>query len=227
MNTLDIVVLVLIALCALAGYRQGLVRTVYRLASFFIAVFLAQRLFPYVARMLRGTRLYETIQESIKSGLNLEGFVADYAAAGRSGEIIEALPLPINMRNLLQERFVEGVHGVLQVDTVEAYISGFFANIAINGIAMVLVFLLVLIILAIAGMALDIVHLLPVISTFNRIGGLGVGILLGVGIAWISIVVMSMFFATSANPEVYDLLHNSFSARLVLSSVMPALTAVA
>jgi uncharacterized membrane protein required for colicin V production len=127
---------------------------------------------------------------------------------------------------LLHAQFEPDVHGFLRVDTIENYISGFFANIVINGIAIVAVFMLVLVILAVVGAALDIIGKLPVINMFNRIGGLAFGTLMGAGIAWISIVVLSMYFASSADPQVYGLLHNSVIARRFLDSMIEQLTAV-
>lgn len=225
MNFLDIAVLILIAFCAFSGYRRGLIRTVYRLASFVLAGILANVFYPYVARFLRGTAIFDAIQGGIKTRLNLGEFVAEYAAGHQ--EIIDTLPIPAGLRGLLNTQFDENVHGILRVDTIEEYVSAFFSNIAINGIALVLVFLLVFIGLSIVGKLLDIVGKLPVIRTFNNYGGLAVGILLGVGITWISIVAMSMFFATSANPGMYDLLQNSAIAGRIMNSMMPRLVSVA
>jgi len=221
MNYLDIGVLVLVALCAFAGYRQGLVRTVYRLASFFIALILANILYPHVADFLRGSVIFTSIQNSIKRGLNLESFVTEHATM-RQAEIIDSLPIPMpaQLRELLHARVESDISGILRVDTIEEYISAFFADIAINGIAIVAVFLLVLIILSIAGGLINIVGKLPIIRTFNNWGGFAFGIIMGAGISWISIIVISMFFATSANPEFYDLLQNSFFARIVLDSML-------
>ena len=225
MNALDLAVLVLVALCALAGYRRGLIRTVYRLVSFFIALFLANRLYAPVARMLRGTALFSTIQDSISTGLNLERFVGEHTAA-RQVEIIDSLQLPERLRELLHSFNTPNMYELLQVSTVDEYISGFFANMVINAIAIVSVFFLVLLALSIAGVALDIVGKLPVINTFNNLGGLIVGIGMGAVLAWVCIVVMTLIFSTGSNPEMYDLMRGSLAARWVLDSMMPQLTAV-
>ncbi|MCL2197856.1 MAG: CvpA family protein [Defluviitaleaceae bacterium] len=225
MNYLDIGVLVLVALCALAGYRRGLIRTVYGLVSFFLAIALANMLFPYAAAFLRETVIFDVLQESIKTGLNLEGFVTQYAA-GRQADIIESLPIPAAFRGLLHAQFEADMHGVLQFDTIEDYVSAFFANIAVNGIAIVLVFILSLLILSVFGAVLDIVGRLPVINTFNRLGGFVFGILMGAGISWLVIVVLSMFFATSTNAEIYDLMINSVFAGGVFERMIGPLTEV-
>ena len=225
MNMIDLAVLILVALCAFAGYRRGLIRTVYRLVSFFIAIFLARQLYAPVARVLRGTPLFTSIQNSIASALNLERLVGEHTAA-RQVEIIDSLPLPANLRELLHSYNTPNMYELLQVSTIEDYISGFFANMVINAIAIVLVFLIVIIGLSIAGIALDIVGKLPIINMFNRAGGLIFGLVLGGVLAWISLLVMTLLFATGQSPEMYELMQGSFVARWMLSSMMPQLTAV-
>ncbi|MCL2577209.1 MAG: CvpA family protein [Defluviitaleaceae bacterium] len=224
MNILDICVLVLVALCAFAGYQQGLIRTVYRLVSFFIAVFLANMLYPYVAQFLRGTLVFSGIQDSVKSGLDLGGFVSEYSTEWQN-EVFESLPLSTQIRSFLFSHFEPDVHGILRIDTIEEYISLFFANIAINGIAIIVVFFLVIIILSVIGIAIDIVGKLPVIKTFNNLGGFIVGVVIGAGISWICIVVLSMVFATSANEEIFELIQDSFIVSRVTDLVLPRLAA--
>ncbi|MCL2456578.1 MAG: CvpA family protein, partial [Defluviitaleaceae bacterium] len=140
MNLLDIAILVLVAICALVGYRRGLIRTVYGLVSFFVSLFLSHKLYPHVAKFLQSTPLFEMIREQIKNTLGLGEMVTEFAAE-RQEEIVASLRLPAPLRALLSEQI--DIHGVLQIDTIENYISGFFADIAINGIALVLVFLIV------------------------------------------------------------------------------------
>ncbi|MDR0273470.1 MAG: CvpA family protein [Clostridiales bacterium] len=224
MNVLDIGVLVLVALCALAGYRQGLIRTVYRLVSFFVSMLLAYVLYPIVAGILRTTPLFGTIADSVKGSLNLRNFVDEHAAKSQA-EIIESLPVPAQLRTMLNENITPDYGEILQVEAMENYISEFFANIAINGIAIILVFMLVGIALGVVGALIDIVGKLPVIRTFNDIGGLAAGIVMGVGISFFTIVIMSMFFVTGASGEMAVLLEESLIAKIVMNSVLPRLSA--
>jgi uncharacterized membrane protein required for colicin V production len=221
-NILDFAVIALVALCAIAGYRKGLILTVYRLVSLFIAIFLAHTLYPYVARFLRESALFYGIQSAVKSGMNIGGFVTEYAPEWQR-EILEGLPLPATLRGLLHTHVEPDFHRILRVDTLEQYVSAFFANIAINGIAILAVFVLVIIILQIIGVALDIVGKLPIIGTLNNFGGLAFGAIMGVGIAWLCIVVLSMFFAT--NPEIGELVEGSLIVNRVTDSVLPWLAA--
>ena len=220
MNILDLLMMLLIALCAFIGFKRGLIRTVYRLVSFFVAGFLARILYPYLARFLRGTPLYDSLKRSISGALNLESVVERYGPA-RGGDIISALPLPGVLRDRLLDNHNADMYEVLNVTGIQDYISGFLAGIAINGIALVSVFILVYFLLVIGGYMLDIVAMLPVIRTFNRGGGLIVGMALGAGLVYISVVVITMLFASGAIPGWYDWIQGSFIMRWIAGSAAP------
>jgi len=212
MNALDFGILAILALCAWGGFYRGLIRTVYRLVSFFVALFLAYQLYPHVSSFLRGTELFPVISGGISRALNLETVIYEHAV-GRGGEIIDSLPLPSAIANLLHANNTPDIYAFLQVATIDEYISGFFANMIINAIAILVVFALATIALAIVGAALDVVGMLPVISTLNHAGGLAVGVIMGALLVWIVLLLMTPLFATGAHHAVYDLLQESIIAR--------------
>ena len=225
MNLIDLIAVIVIGLCAFGGYRKGLIRTVYRLASFFIAMFLARQFHGPVARFLRGTPLFDTIQASVSGALNLEGVVGEHTAA-RYADVINALPLPENLLELLRVNNTPNMYELLQVYTIEEYISGFFANMMINGIAMIVVFIIVLILLSVVGNMLDIVSYLPVINTFNRAGGLIFGLGLGFVLIWLMMLGISMVVASGQMAEINDYLQGSFITRWFADNMMPQLAEV-
>ena len=227
MNAVDIIILTVVGLCAFAGFRRGLLHTVYRLVSIFVALFLAFRLYPHVSRMLRQTGLFGSIQRSISRAMNLEAVFNEHAAA-RGTEIIDALPLPAALRSLLHVNNTPNMYELLRVYTLEDYITGFFANMVINGIAVLAVFLLVMVILGLIGGLLDIVGKLPVINTLNNVGGLAIGSLLGMLLGWAGVAIMIMMFTSTGSPLMYDLLQGSFVARFFLDNefILPRLTLV-
>jgi len=230
MNVLDFVAIGIVIVCVIIGYRQGLIRTVYRLASFFLAIFLTTRLYPYMARLLRATPLFTSIQARIASAMNLDGIVGgvNEVTAARQTQIINGLPLPETLRGILHSANTPDMHEILRVTTVEEYISGFLANIAINVIAVIVTFLLVLLILWLLGRALDIVGRLPIVRTFNHAGGVVFGLILGVFLAWIGLVVMTFIFVAgvSVNETMYEMMRNSFFAIRVIEQVLPQLVEV-
>jgi uncharacterized membrane protein required for colicin V production len=223
MNILDISVLVLVGVFAAAGFHQGLIRTVYRLVSFFIAIILAYILYSPVADFLRSTFIFDSVQSSIKAGLDLGGFVADQNIQSPIA-ILETFPMPEALRGILINS--ANFHGAVLQETIEAHIATFFANIVINILAVVVVFFLVMILLSAIGFALDIVGKLPIINTFNNIGGLIFGAIQGAVIAWVAILLLSMFFAASPNSEIYYLIENSLVVSRITDVILPRLAEI-
>jgi len=192
------------------------VRTVYRFVSFILALFLASRLYPVIARFLRNSALYINLRERIAGATNIEGVFRENAPspdipeALRNNEIINSLPLPQSLRDMLYEGNTPDMFELLRVNTIEEYISGFFANIVINVISLVVVFILVLLILHFVGKALKIIDYIPVINSFNRVGGLLAGALIGAGIVWLGVTLLMMFFSVGANEGLYGMIQGSF-----------------
>jgi len=213
-NVLDIIIFGIIALCTVAGFYRGLIRTVYKLISFVVAMFLAYQLAPYVARMLRQTPMFPAMQNAIGRFMDFEAYTAN---------IIDNLPLPGVLQSLLHSNNTPDMFEILQVDTIEDYVTGFLANMAINGLAIVLVFLVVLLLLAILGTALDVVSVLPVINLVNRVGGALFGFLTSTAAIWLLLVVAAFF---AANEMVYNLLDGSMVAQFLFEGTLPQLATV-
>jgi uncharacterized membrane protein required for colicin V production len=215
-NALDIIILAVVALCAIAGYHKGLIRTVYRLVSFLAAIFIALRLYTFVARILRQTALFPAIKNGISRTVNLEGVGA---------EIIDNLPIPGVFQTLLHSYNTPNMFELLQVETVEEYIAGFFANMAINGIAILALFVLTMFALIFVGYALDIVSKLPVINFLNRIGGFVFGIAISCIIIWL-VLVTAALFAAAYHPFIYNLLDGSWVTQRLFELTLPQLATV-
>ena len=162
MNVLDVILIAVVVLGAIFGYKRGLVHTIYRFVSFALALILASRLYPIVADFLKDSFVYDSIRNRV----------------GRSDD---------NMPAVLE---------LFRVRAVEDYISGAVTNMAINIISLLIVFFLVLIVLYFAGKLLNIVNWIPVVRSFNRAGGFLVGVLLGAGVVWLCVLVISVFFIT-------------------------------
>jgi len=202
--------------------------------SFALALFLASRLHPIIARALRDSFIFENLRERISGAANIEGVFREYAPspgiseAARGSDMINALPLPQAMRTSLYNNNNPDMFEILRVNTIEEYITGFFANIVINVISLVVVFLLVLLILHFVGRALKIVDYIPVIGTFNRAGGLAAGALIGFGIVWLGLFIVTMFFSAGVNEAMYGLIQGSAMARWMMGNgwVLDRVTAV-
>ena len=204
---LDEIVVGTLALFMYIGYRRGFIRTFFSLFSFILSIALASYLYPRVAEWMRSTPIYTGLKDYIIRTMGLEGVVQAHTA-----DTIAALPLPELIRNALIQHETPNMFALLNVSTIEEYIAGFFAGMAINIIAMVVVFILVRIILGVISGMLDIVGRLPVIRFFNNGGGLILGLLQGIIIIWIGLAIMTLFFLDPTTSQLVRLLDESLVA---------------
>jgi len=209
MNTLDIIIIAVLFLFACIGMAQGLIKTVYRLMSFFIAIILAFILYPYMADFIRESIVFEWLVETIHNNLNIDYMVGDALTQDRNAALYN-LPLPAFLIDLLVTHDTNSNWVSMGVNNIGAFVSVFLAGLVVNIISMLLVFVLVKIVLALIGYLLDIVSRLPVIRTLNRIGGFVAGFAIGVVICWIVLVVISVFTTTSMYETVRGLLEDSW-----------------
>jgi uncharacterized membrane protein required for colicin V production len=212
LNILDLIIVAVIGLCVFAGYRKGLLYTLFRLVSFFAAIFLANRLYPYMSRFLMQTALYDTLKDAVIRSMGLGSFVQEHTLR-QSTDLINNLPLPAALRDILLSNNTPDMYAFLNVHRVEDYVGGFFANMVFNVISMVLVFLLILLALKLLGGLLNFINYIPIIGGINRIGGLLFGFALGVVLVWVGLTLTTLLFATPANPRVYELVQGSLAAR--------------
>ena len=220
-NALDIIIFAIIAISAYVGYRRGLLRAVYKIVSFFMAIFVAWRFYFPVARVLRETELFRIIQDGVANAINLEAAMAEHNTG-----VIDNLPIPVVLQGLLNTNNTPSMHELLQVNTLETYITGFFANMIINGIAILVVFFLTIIAMYLVGLLLDFVSMLPVIDTINRIGGFIFGLGLSVGGIWLVLVFCGLF-VISIYPQVQHYLDYSWVAQRMFEITLPQLANVA
>jgi len=186
------------------GYRRGLIRTVFSLVSYVLAISLAIYLFPVVADWLMEMPVYTALKDYIVRTMNL-GDVVQY----QSDELIANLPLPDIIRGFLHEHNTPNIFELLNVQTIEEYIAAYFSRMAINIIAKVSVFIIVKFTLGLLSGVLDLASRLPVIKQFNQIGGMLIGFVLGLIIVWIGLAVMILFFLDPTGPELMIMLENS------------------
>lgn len=205
---LDIIIIVVVVFFMLLGYKRGMIRTLFDLISFAASIMLAIHLYPRVAEWLRTTPVYTALKDYIMRTMDL-GHVVHLQAI----ELLSSLPLPdLLRRSLLLHHDTPNMFDLLNVTTIEEYIAGFFAGMALNIVAMILVFILVRLILGFVSGMIDIVGRLPIIRTFNNGGGLIIGFIQGVIIVWLGLVVINLFFLDPTRPELARLLEESLLA---------------
>lgn len=212
MNTLTIIVLLVLAVFALNGYMRGFVRTLASMALFVLASILVYYATPYVGNFLKTeTPLYETVRE--KSEEFLEVWLENQTAEDLQGEeqehLIEELPLPGILKKQLENSYHSNTYGNLMADTFARHLAGYAASFFVNLLSYIATFLLVTAALRAAVMALDVMAHLPILRGVNRMLGLFLGLLQGVGVLWIAFLILTVFVHTDLGRRLMQMVNES------------------
>ena len=203
----DIIVLVILTLAAVQGYRRGLILSVFRLLSFAAASFLSFLLHPYMVDLLRGTRIFPWLKTHFSRVLNLDRFA--YYAAERGQTLIENLPIPESVQNMLNENNTQAMRYLLRVDTIEDYVSGFFANLVLIGISILVIFIFAMVLLHFVGSFLDMLSRFPIVNTVNKAGGLAFGLLFGGAFVILILFLLNISFLMWPNEVLNEVIYDS------------------
>lgn len=176
---LDLIVIFLIAFGVARGIRKGFVQTVYHALRWLVCILLAQLLYPYVAGALKQFGLTAAVQGGLESTLE------SMMSGSGNTSMIQSLPLPGFLKDILVQNDNGIVYEMLNVSTLSGYVAAYLANLAVNILSVVVLFLLLIVITRLIGAALGILTKLPVIHSLNALLGGAAGLLLGVLNVWI------------------------------------------
>ena len=136
----------------------------------------------------------------------MENAIGD-AAMQTQTDIIQSMHLPDFLKESLVENNNPVIYHLLDVESLQSYIAGFLANICINIISVLLVFIVVWLAVKFVLKALNLISKLPVLNFFNRVCGFLVGLLKGLCVTWLICFVLTFFQCNSAFDFFFDALN--------------------
>ena len=208
MNILDVIVLFIIGLCIVNGYKNGLLYTLYRFISFFAALVLAWFLFPVVSHMLRATPLHDVFSRMVSNAFDLENRAAVY----NTTDLINSMPLPEAFKNMLHTNVDLTTHA----QSADAIVSSLIASVIINAISIILIFLLVSFGFSFLGGVVNLIGRFPIIKRLNRAGGIILGFLVGGVLSWLALALFIMIVAFAASENLSNLVESSLIVRTLM-----------
>lgn len=124
-------------------------------------------------------------------------------------ELIDRLPIPEVLRDMLLDYNNEEGYTSLGVSTFPDYIINFIATVILNVISFIAAVIVVQVFLWVAIAALDILSHIPLIGGLNRLLGLLLGLLQALFFIWIFFLVLSMASATEAGLQLMSMVQSS------------------
>jgi hypothetical protein len=213
MNILSWAALVLLAVYALNGWRRGMVRTVFATFTIIVALAIAVNMSSYVSHVWQNTSAFDLLNESIEH--SLFGESGDINSVADQTEWIQALPVPSSLKALLLENNNSDMYSALGISEFKSYVTNYLANLILNALSFVVVFVLAIIALKILAACLNIISHLPVLHSLNKLGGCILGLVNGYIVLWIICVVVTIFSGTELGGYIATQINESIVLQLI------------
>lgn len=239
MNLLTVIVLIIFALCILRGYRRGFVKSLASMASLVLSIILVNFATPYVSEFLqKQTPVYDYILKKCEDAFSVDNFGQtqnegqkdDAQQAEGAGQtegaqeegieqentapawqegVIDALPVPEVLKNLLKQNNTPQYYRQLAAKSFEEYVPRYMAGLILNICSFLATLVLVISFIWLAVMMLDMITSLPVIHGINQILGLALGFLQGLIIVWVALLIITIFSHTDAGRQLMRMITES------------------
>lgn len=179
---IDIIILGLIILCVLLGYKKGLTKCVIKILSFVIAIVIAIVLFKPISNLvINNTEIDDNIKNSIVE------IVADDVS--ETGKVKEDSNLPKSIVNHINESIESSVNETKQtvVNTVAEQISKTAINVGVAIGLFIIARIALIFVSALSSLITD----LPIIKQFDKAGGIIYGLVEALIIIFIIFAIIS------------------------------------
>ena len=204
MNWLLIIIVLLLALCVVNGYRKGFLRMMYSMVSWVIMFALVTWATPYINTFLRdNTSIYQTIatycEQQIREKTEKQ---IEQETAAVTGEVADetqpadltklGVKLPDSVMNNISEKTADLAGEALDASGIYAKVSAGMADFILNGISFFIAFAVGMIVLHFFSGILGIVSRIPIIRGINKYLGTVAGAIYGFVVVWIAFYVIAL-----------------------------------
>lgn len=166
---IDIILVLILLISVLIGYKKGFIKILAGLISFILAFVLAYMLSGMAAEYIKTTKIGSNIKTTIETS------VGDYLNVKQEDKIEikqEEKSKKIDIINIIEQNAEE------KIEQGKASIIEKVTDYVFVGIGFASVFVLVKIVLLIVFFVLQKIFELPVLKSFNKLGGISVQVIL-------------------------------------------------
>lgn len=217
MNWLTVAVILFLLVEVLIGWKRGFVKMALSLFAVVIALVITSAAGLYVKEGLSAHTPWQTnIQESIRE--SFDGYLMDQMETmepDQENALLDQLPIPEVLTNLLKENNNSAVYEKLGVDTLTSYVSSYLANMIMTAIAYVITFIFVFILLKIVFHFLHLVTRIPGLKQLNSAAGVILALVQGLILLWVLCLVLTAFANTDWGMQVMGMIKESSFLSLI------------
>ena len=198
----------------LYGHYRGFLRMAVTFAALVLSVVTVRMAMPYVTSFLKeNTGIHQIIQEAVLRSAWDEGTPEEaesYGMPAKQRQVIEELKLPQQFKDALLENNNHEIYEVLGVGSFVEYVGNYLADMILNLIGTVILFIAVFIVLRLLIRWLDLLARLPILYGINQIAGAILGAVQGLAYLWVACLVVSVCSETFWAKMVLEQINGSF-----------------
>jgi uncharacterized membrane protein required for colicin V production len=213
-NWADIVVILLILGFAVIGLLNGFIFSIFRIASFFISIFLAITFYPLLSGLLMKTPLYSSINASILKNL-LHQQVQSLSTFPGNTSVADGIVNNMSIPGFLKETVKSNIPDfskLIDVQKIMESVSAELTKMIIGVISLILLFILIRVGMIFAKFLLKGVAKLPVFKQINKVSGFFLGAFEGVLFVYIICAILAIFNTAAIFKDVFAQINNSVIA---------------
>ena len=191
----DILIIAILIINIIIGYKKGLVNVIFNIFAFLIAIiitFIAYK--PISEIIIKNTNIYDNIKSTIINNSNKDE---------KENENEESL-----------QKYIQDATEEVKTNTTEL-IAENIAKKSIEIITGIIVFIVTRILLILLKFVTEAVANLPIIKQLNEIGGFGYGLAKGLIIIYIILTIMFLVISINGNKKIVDTLNASYITKFL------------
>ena len=209
---IDLLVILVIGIFILIGYKSGFVKTVFDFVSMAVSYLATRIVYPLMSRAIFFTNVFHApVKKQVIEVLHLEEIIIDNTKKAQN-QLIESLNLPKFIIERLQENNNYEIYKILNVNSLADYIGGYIANLIVNIFVYVIVFALLFLIIKLIGMTFSFLKKTKIAGKLDIVLGLFFGLCKGVIVVWILFLFLTLFLVKNPDSEIITNLENSVFA---------------
>ena len=217
---LDLIIVAIIILCIIMGYKKGLIEVAFRLISFILAIIISLMLYiPLSNYIIDNTEIDDKIKETIIANINPEDIKKDNDTKESSD----------NMPDIIADYISKTVQDMAETskDNIVEILATNISVTAVKIISLLGIFIVTRIVLTVLKIVTNAIANLPIINSANKIGGIIYGVLEGLVIIYILLAIAMAISTITANTEILTIINQSnlgkmmFNNNILLKIIFP------
>ena len=191
---IDIVIVAILLLSVIMGYKKGLVNVIFNLCAFLVAIIITVILYkPIAGIVINNTQIDENIEQTI----------IEKGTSEKEENTDEASSLDKYIEKYVQDAAVDAKNEAVQIAAKAIAVN------VVNIITAILLFIIVRIALIFVKFLVEALAELPIIKQFNKAGGILYGALRGLIIIYVLLAILFFIVFVNNNIEISSAIDSS------------------